>query len=56
MKVWLDRARSTDWTKNIQKGQVRSRIVHTHGDVVSEHDVDFDWAMKGCTSASANIG
>ncbi len=31
-------------TKNIQKKQVRSRIFHSYGDAVSEHDMDFDWA------------
>ncbi len=31
-------------TKNIRKKQVRSRIFHSYGDAVSEHDMDFDWA------------
>lgn len=31
-------------TKNIPKKQVRSRIFHSYGDALSEHDMDFDWA------------
>ncbi len=31
-------------TKNIHKKQVRSRMFHSYGDALSEHDMDFDWA------------
>ncbi|HLV87081.1 MAG TPA: DUF455 family protein [Candidatus Sulfotelmatobacter sp.] len=31
-------------TKNIQKKQQRSRLFHSYGDSLSEHDMDFDWA------------
>jgi len=31
-------------TKNIHKKQLRSRLFHSYGDALSEHDMDFDWA------------
>src|SRR6266446_570564 len=31
-------------TKNIRHKPARAQLFHTYGDVVSEHDMDFDWA------------
>jgi uncharacterized ferritin-like protein (DUF455 family) len=31
-------------TKNIRHKPVRAQLFHTYGDLLSEHDMDFDWA------------
>ena len=43
-------------TKNIRHKPERTRLFHSYGDTLSEHDMDFDWADETLHASYGSAG